>query len=88
MRAFELMEAPPRVSATLCLMRVLNSGKLLSRMVHQDAKIEVNLYERTHDEDKRRYKAEEDRCRQFFGDRQMKFHSAGVVDFVEKNVLS
>ncbi len=62
--------------------------QLLSRMVHQDAKIEVVLYEGTRDEDKRRYKAEEDRYRQFFGDRQMKFHSAGIVDFVEKNVLS
>jgi hypothetical protein len=60
--------------------------QLLSRMVHQDAEIEVVLYQGPSDDDKRRYEAEENRYRQFFGNRLMNFHSAGVVDFINQHV--
>jgi hypothetical protein len=60
--------------------------QLLSRMVHRDATIEVVLYKGTSDEAIRRYETEEERYRQFFGDRQIAFHSNGVTDFVGKHV--
>jgi len=60
--------------------------QLLSRMIHRDATIEVVLYKGPNEDDARRYKAEEDRYRQFFGDRQISFHSRGVVDFVNAHV--
>jgi hypothetical protein len=60
--------------------------QLLSRMVHRDATIEVVLYKGTSDEAIRRYETEEERYRQFFGDRQITFHSNGVTDFVGNHV--
>jgi hypothetical protein len=56
--------------------------QLLSRMVHQDAAVAVVLYEGPTDDDKRRFKAEQDRYRQFFGSRDLRFHGTGVVDYV------
>jgi hypothetical protein len=60
--------------------------QLLSRMVHKDAVIDVVLYEGPTEDEKRRYKDETDRYRQFFGDRQMRFHPAGAVEFVRSHV--
>ena len=56
--------------------------QLLSRMIHRDAVVEVVLYEGPSDDDRRSYQAEEERYRRFFGDRQIIFHSRGVIDFV------
>ena len=60
--------------------------QLLSRMVHKDAAIDVVLYEGSGEEGKRRYQAEKDRYRQFFGKRQLQFHPAGAVEFVRSHV--
>lgn len=57
--------------------------QLLSRMIHRDAIVEVVLYEGKDEHAKRRYRAEVDRYRQFFGDRDLRFHSTGVIDFVK-----
>jgi hypothetical protein len=51
-------------------------------MVHRDAQVDVVLYEGPSDDDKRRFKAEQDRYRQFFSKRPLQFHSKGVVDYV------
>jgi hypothetical protein len=59
---------------------------LLSRMVHRDATIDVVLFEGPSDDEKRRYKAEKDRYRQFFGSRKLRFHSTGVIDFVNAHI--
>jgi hypothetical protein len=59
--------------------------QLLSRMVHKDAAIDVVLYEGSGEEGKRRYQAEKDRYRQFFGKRQLQFHPAGAVEFVKSH---
>jgi hypothetical protein len=57
--------------------------QLLSRMVHQDATIDVVLYEGPSEDDKRQYRVEQDRYRQFFGDRRITLHARGVMDFVK-----
>jgi len=62
--------------------------QLLSRMVHQDATIEVVLRKGNSDDDIRRYEGTKERYQQFFGDRQINFHSGGVTDFVSKHVAS
>ena len=60
--------------------------QLLSRMVHRDATIEVVLFEGASDDDKRRYRDEQERYRQFFGSRVLRFHSNGVIDFVKAHI--
>lgn len=58
--------------------------QLLSRMVHKEAVVEVVLYKGKAADARRRYAAEEERYRQFFGVREVVFHPAGVEDFVKK----
>jgi hypothetical protein len=85
----ELMEADRLVFIGYSLPQAdFEFRQLLSRMIHRDAVIEVVLYKGSSDEDKRRYQAEEERYRRFFGDRQVIFHSRGVVDFVSSNIGS
>jgi hypothetical protein len=62
--------------------------QLLSRMMHRDATIDVVLRKGISDDDKRRYEAEENRYRQFFGDRHITFHSDGVKDYVGKLLVN
>lgn len=57
--------------------------QLLSRMVHKEAIVEVVLRKGVGADARRRYEAEEERYRQFFGGRQLVFHTAGVEDFVK-----
>jgi hypothetical protein len=83
----ELMEAKHLVFIGYSLPNAdFEFRQLLSRMVHQDATIEVVLRKGTGDENMRRYESTKDRYQQFFGDRQIKFHSDGVTDFVGKHV--
>ena len=60
--------------------------QLLSRMVHRDAVIDVVLFQGPSDDEKGRYKAEEERYRQFFGSRKLQFHSTGVIDFINAHI--
>jgi hypothetical protein len=79
----ELMEAKRLVFVGYSLPNAdFEFRQLLSRMVHQDALVEVVLYEGSSDNDKRRFRAEQDRYRQFFGKRDLRFFSTGVVDYV------
>lgn len=79
----ELMEAKRLVFIGYSLPNAdFEFRQLLSRMVHRAAKVDVVLYEGPSDDDKRRFKAEQDRYRQFFGKRPLQFHSTGVVDYV------
>jgi NAD-dependent SIR2 family protein deacetylase len=82
----ELMEAKRLVFIGYALPNAdFEFRQLLSRMVDQDAVVEVVLYEGPTD-DKRRYKSEQNQYRQFFGSRDLRFHSNGVVDFVSSLV--
>jgi hypothetical protein len=79
----ELMEAKRLVFIGYSLPNAdFEFRQLLSRMVHRDAQVDVVLYEGPSDDDKRRFKAEQDRYRQLFGKRPLQFHSKGVVDYV------
>jgi hypothetical protein len=60
--------------------------QLLSRMVHRDAVVDVVLRKGKGADARRRYEAEEERYRQFFGGRKLIFHSAGVEDFVKTHI--
>jgi hypothetical protein len=85
----ELMEAKHLVFIGYSLPQAdFEFRQLLSRMIHRDATIEVVLYKGTGDEAIRRYKAEEDRYRQFFGDRHITFHSNGVTGFVGQHLIN
>ena len=85
----ELMEAKHLVFIGYSLPQAdFEFRQLLSRMIHRDATFEVVLYRGTDDEAIRRYKAEEDRYRQFFGDRHITFHSNGVTDFVGQHLIN
>jgi hypothetical protein len=85
----ELMEAKRLVFIGYSLPHAdFEFRQLLSRMVHRDAEVDVVLYEGSDDDAKRRYRAEQDRYRQFFGNRRLRFYSAGVVDFVNTLVVA
>jgi hypothetical protein len=60
--------------------------QLLSRMVHRDATVDVVLFEGSSEEQKQHYSAEKDRYEQFFGTRNIKFHSGGVIEYVQRLV--
>jgi hypothetical protein len=83
----ELMEARRLVFIGYSLTQAdFEFRQLLSRMVHKDAAVDVVLFEGPSDEDKRRFKTETDRYRQFFGRRALQFHSKGAVDFVKGHI--
>lgn len=79
----ELMEARRLVFIGYSLPQAdFEFRQLLSRMVHKDAIVDVVLHKGKGADARRRYEAEEERYRQFFGDRSLIFHASGVVDFV------
>lgn len=83
----ELMEAKHLVFIGYSLPNAdFEFRQLLSRMVHENAKIEVVLRKGNSEEDIRRYESTKERYQQFFGDRQIEFHLNGVTEFVEKHV--
>ncbi|QEE28176.1 hypothetical protein FTW19_09320 [Terriglobus albidus] len=83
----ELMEAKRLVFIGYSLPNAdFEFRQLLSRMVHQDARIDVVLRKGGSDEDSRRYESTKERYQQFFGDRQIEFHLNGVTEFVEKHI--
>jgi hypothetical protein len=80
----ELMEARKLVFIGYSLPHAdFEFRQLLSRMVHKNAVIEVVLYKGKGADARRRYEAEEERYRQFFGERKLIFHSSGVEDYVK-----
>jgi hypothetical protein len=85
----ELMEAKHLVFIGYSLPHAdFEFRQLLSRMVHRDATVEVVLFEGSSEEGKKRYSAEKERFEQFFGMRNITFHPGGVVEYVQRLVLS
>jgi hypothetical protein len=85
----ELMEAKHLVFIGYSLPNAdFEFRQLLSRMVHHDATIEVVLCKGNSEDDIRRYEGTKERYQQFFGNRQITFHSDGVTDFVGKHLAS
>ena len=80
----ELMEARKLVFIGYSLPHAdFEFRQLLSRMVHKNAAIEVVLYKGKGAAAQRCYEAEEERYRQFFGERELVFNSKGVEDYVK-----
>lgn len=83
----ELMEARHLVFIGYSLPQAdFEFRQLLSRMVHRDATVDVVLFEGSSEEQKQHYSAEKDRYEQFFGTRNIKFHSGGVIEYVRRLV--
>jgi hypothetical protein len=85
----ELMEASHLVFIGYSLPHAdFEFRQLLSRMVNPNATIEVVLYEGDSDDARRRYRDETERYRQFFGNRELRFHPSGVIEFVKATLGS
>lgn len=83
----ELMEAKKLIFIGYSLPQAdFEFRQLLSRMVQGDAMIEVVLYKGTTEDAIRRYEAEIERYSQFFGDRNLIYHSFGVEEYVNREI--